>query len=227
MSSAEHRKTRRKIMLVDDHPILRNGLAALIDHERDLAVCGQLGSAAEVVDALDSCRPDLIVADISMSGPNGLDLTKSLRDRLPDVPVLILSMHDEDMYAERALRAGAKGYVMKQESPETVLAAIRRVLRGDVWVSERVCSRLLSNLGRPAKDEPERVGVRQLSDRELEVFEKIGRGLTTRQIAEKLHISIKTVESHRANIKLKLKLQNATELSHRAIQWVETDNCAP
>jgi DNA-binding NarL/FixJ family response regulator len=147
-----------------------------------------------------------------------------LRDRLPHVPVLILSMHDEDTYAERALRAGAKGYVMKQESPETILTAIRHVLQGQVHVSERVGSRLLSQLTCVEGSEEKPSIVKQLSNRELEIFDLVGRGLTTRQIASRLRIGTKTVESHRAGIKLKLKLKTSTELTHRATQWVENEN---
>lgn len=159
-----------------------------------------------------------------MAGPNGIEFTRMLHDRLSHVPVLILSMHDEDMYAERALRAGAKGYVMKQESPETVLTAIHRVLKGHIYLSERVSSRLLSQLTNIEKSESPRWGVKQLSNRELEVFDLIGRGLSTRQIASQLRVGIKTVETYKAGIKFKLKLKNSTELSHRATHWVETEN---
>lgn len=223
MSTSQHKGHGKRIVLVDDHPIVRNGLAVLLSHERDLTVSGQAASAAEALAILAKSVPDLIVVDISIAGTNGIELTKILRERYPSLPALILSMHDEDVYAERALRAGAKGYVMKQESPDVVLKAVRVVLQGGVHVSERISTRLLSGLASAAEGELPRIGVERLSDRELEVFELIGRGLSTRQISDNLKVSVKTAESHRANIKRKLKLRSSSELAHRAIRWVEQE----
>jgi DNA-binding NarL/FixJ family response regulator len=166
--------------------------------------------------------PDLVLMDISMDGRSGLDLTKALRRMYPDMPVLVLSMHDEALYAERALRAGARGYLMKQEAPEVVLEAIRTVLAGRVYVSADISSRMLNELVDYRDVKRGRFGVRGLSDRQLEVFELIGRGATTVGIAKQLRLSIKTVEAHRKNIKAKLGLRRAAELTRRAVQWVES-----
>jgi len=227
MKPANHRCRARKILLVDDHPIVRDGLAALIGHEPDLTVCGQTASAPEALEAADRFKPDLAIVDISIEGGNGLDLTRTLHERHPHLPVLILSMHDEEIYAERALRAGARGYVMKQESPQTVLQAVRKVLAGGVHVSEKIASRLLGNWVGSSQTPQPRLGVERLSNRELEVFELIGRGCTTARIAETLKRSVKTVESHRAGIKRKLGVKTAAELVYQAVQWVENANGRP
>ncbi len=210
-----------RILLVDDHPIVRHGLGLLIDHEDDLNVCGETETVAEALDNLQTLNPDLILADISLKGASGLDLTKTLKEQNPDLPVLILSMHDEELYAERALRAGARGYIMKQESADQVIDAIRKVLEGGVYLSEQLAAKMLNNFADGNIDEIEKMGVESLSDRELEVFDLIGRGHTTRMIADRLRLSVKTIETHRAHIKQKLKIDTSTELTHRAFHWVE------
>lgn len=209
---------KSKVFVVDDHPIVRQGLALLINRESDLIVCGEAEDAHNAVQAVATTKPDILVVDISLNGPDGLDLLKDVRMRYPDLPVLILSMHDESIYAERALRAGAQGYIMKQEATEKVLVALRRILSGEIYVSERIANRMLQRyIGSPGTGRP--ASIADLTDRELEVFRLIGEGHSTRQIAEELHISVKTVESYQAHIKEKLSLRSARELVQHAIQW--------
>ena len=209
-------QSKRTILIVDDHPIVRQGLALLINREPDLRVCGDAEEAGAALRRIDELRPDLVVVDISLNGPDGLDLLKSVRLQHPNLPVLILSMLDESLYAERALRDGASGYIMKQEATERVLVAIRRILSGQIYVSERMANRMLHRFaGGSEGDSP----IADLTDRELEVFRLIGDGHGTRQIAEELHLSIKTVETYQAHIKEKLALKNGRELVQRAIQW--------
>jgi DNA-binding NarL/FixJ family response regulator len=209
---------KSKVFVVDDHPIVRQGLALLINREADLAVCGEAEDAHAAVQAVAATKPDILVVDISLNGPDGLGLLKDVRMRYPELPVLILSMHDESIYAERALRAGAQGYIMKQEATEKVLVALRRILSGEIYVSERIANRMLQRyIGSPSGGRP--ASIADLTDRELEVFRLIGEGHTTRQIAEELHISVKTVESYQAHIKEKLSLRSARELVQHAIQW--------
>jgi DNA-binding NarL/FixJ family response regulator len=206
------------VLLVDDHPVVRQGLALLIEREPDLCVCGEADGAHSAYHAITTLRPDLVVLDISLSGPDGLDVLKEIRTKTTNLPVLILSMHDESIYAERAMRAGANGYIMKQEATEKVLVAIRRILQGEVYLSDRLTSTLLQQYVRgtsPAKSSP----LLNLTDRELEVFRLIGEGHGTRQIAEELHLSVKTIESYQAHIKEKLALRNARELVQHAIEW--------
>jgi DNA-binding NarL/FixJ family response regulator len=209
---------KRQVLLVDDHPIVRHGLALLINREPDLMVCGEAEEAQSATQAIVSLRPDLVILDISLGGPDGLELLKQIRARDADLPVLVLSMHDETIYAERVLRAGANGYIMKQEATDRVLTAIRRILEGQVYVPDRVASRLLRQYARTSTVSA-RSPLAALSDRELEVFRLIGEGRSTRQIAEILHVSVKTVESYQAHIKEKLELRNARELQHHAIEW--------
>ena len=209
---------KNKVFVVDDHPIVRQGLTLLINRESDLIVCGEAEDAHNAVQAVANVKPDIMVVDISLSGPDGLDLLKDIRTRYPELPVLILSMHDESIYAERALRAGAQGYIMKQEATEKVLVALRRILSGEIYVSERIANRMLQRyIGGPGAGRPSTIS--ELTDRELEVFRLIGEGHSTRQIAEELHISVKTVESYQAHIKEKLSLRSARELVQHAIQW--------
>ncbi len=215
---ASPRATKSTVFLVDDHPIVRQGLALLINREPDLAVCGDAEEAGSALRRIEELKPDLIVVDISLNGPDGLDLLKNIRARDPNLPVLILSMLDESLYAERALRAGASGYIMKQEATERVLVAIRRILGGEVYVSDRMANRMLHRLVGGSRVE-QRSPIADLTDRELEVFRLIGEGHGTRQIADELHISVKTVESYQSHIKEKLSLKNARELVQRAIQW--------
>jgi DNA-binding NarL/FixJ family response regulator len=207
-----------RVLLIDDHPIVRQGLALLIDREGDLSVCGEADGAHSAFHAIETLRPDLVVLDISLSGPDGLDVLKEIRMKTASLPVLILSMHDESIYAERAMRAGANGYIMKQEATEKVLVAIRRILQGEVYLSDRLTNTMLQQYVRgvsPTKMSP----LVSLTDRELEVFRLIGEGHGTRQIADDLHLSVKTIESYQAHIKEKLALRNARELVQHAIEW--------
>jgi DNA-binding NarL/FixJ family response regulator len=206
-----------KVFLVDDHPIVRQGLALFIDREPDLMVCGEADGATSALQAIREAAPDFVVLDISLDGPDGLELLKTLRVRHPNLPVLVLSMHDEAVYAERALRAGANGYIMKQEATDRVLTAIRHILGGDVYLSDRLTKRMLQQFvnGSVSPRDP----LAKLSDRELEVYRLIGAGHSTRQIADELHVSTKTVESYQAHIKEKLALRNARELVQHAVEW--------
>jgi DNA-binding NarL/FixJ family response regulator len=218
MRSESPAPAKSTVFIVDDHPIVRQGLALLINREPDLAVCGDAEEANSALRLIETMNPDLVVVDISLTGPDGLDLLKSIRTSNANLPVLMLSMLDELLYAERALRAGANGYIMKQEATEKVLIAIRRILAGEIYVSERVANKVLHRFvgHAPVAD---RSPIADLTDRELEVFRLIGEGHGTRQIAGHLHISVKTVESYQAHIKEKLSLKNSRELVQRAIQW--------
>src|SRR5208283_6011987 len=184
-----------KVFVVDDHPIVRQGLAQMINREPDLTVCGEAEEAAPALHAITDVKPDILIVDISLNGPDGLDLLKNVRLRYPSLPVLILSMHDESIYAERALRAGANGYIMKQEATENVLVAVRRILSGEIYVSARIANQMLKHYI-TGSGTLRNSSIADLSDRELEVFRLIGEGHGTRQIAEELHLSIKTVESY-------------------------------
>jgi DNA-binding NarL/FixJ family response regulator len=213
------RSDKREVLIVDDHPIVRQGLAQMIDQEHDLPVCGQAEDAHEAMRAIRQLRPDMVTVDISLKETSGIELIKDIKVRYPNLPVLTLSMHDEGIYAERALRAGAKGYIMKQEATEKVVTAIRRVLSGEVYVSDGMAAKMVSKLvAGPA--EAGGSPVDRLSDRELEVFRLIGAGYGTREMAVKLHLSIKTIETYRAHIKDKLDLVDANELLRTAITWV-------
>jgi DNA-binding NarL/FixJ family response regulator len=209
---------KKRILVVDDHPIVRQGLALLINRESDMVVCGEAEEAMGALHVVASAHPDLLILDISLNGPDGLDLLKTIRTTHPTLPVLILSMHDELIYAERALRAGANGYIMKQEATEKVLVAVRRILSGEIYVSDRIANKMLKHYITGAGTLRDS-SIADLSDRELEVFRLIGEGHGTRQIAEELHLSIKTVESYQAHIKEKLSLRSARELMQHAIQW--------
>lgn len=206
------------LLIVDDHPIVRRGLVELINHEKDLNVCADVSGAHEALDVLKQHIPHMCIIDLTLEGIGGLDLIKQVKSLYKDLPMLVLSMHDESVYAERALRGGAKGYIMKQAGADNLLVAIRKVLRGEVYVSDAMASRMLgAYVG--DKGTTDKSPIDRLSDRELEVFELIGQGLGSRQIAEKLCVSIKTIESHREHIKEKLNLKNAAELVQRAVQW--------
>lgn len=219
---ASAKKNPTRILIVDDHPLLRKGVSQLINNERDLMVVGEAEDAHKALTAIETSKPDVALIDISLGGTSGIELLKNIKVRFPKLMVLVLSMHDESVYAHRALRAGASGYIMKQEGTEKVLTALRKILNGEVYLSERLGTRMLNTLvgGRASLTSSP---IEELSDRELEVFSLIGQGQGTRPIAEKLHLSIKTIESHRAHIKEKLNLQTATELVHHAIQWVQTE----
>jgi DNA-binding NarL/FixJ family response regulator len=218
--SAQNQATSRKhrILVVDDHPIVRQGLALLINQEADLLVCGEAEEAMGAMHVLASSKPDILIVDISLNGPDGIDLLKNVRNIYPTLPVLILSMHDESIYAERALRAGANGYIMKQEATEKVLVALRRIMAGEIYVSDRIANKMLKHYI-TGSGTLRNSSIADLSDRELEVFRLIGEGHGTRQIAEELHLSVKTVESYQAHIKEKLSLRSARELMQHAIQW--------
>jgi DNA-binding NarL/FixJ family response regulator len=209
---------KRKVLIVDDHPLLRQGLALLINQEEDMQVCGEAEEAHAAMLAVMHRRPDIMILDISLNGPDGLELLKSIRATDPDLPVLVLSMHDEAIYAERALRARANGYIMKQEAAEKVLVAIRRILNGEVYLSDHISSKMLQQYisGAPTMIQSR---IASLSDRELEVFRLIGEGRATREIADELHLSVKTVETYQAHIKEKLALRSGRELIQHAIQW--------
>jgi DNA-binding NarL/FixJ family response regulator len=208
---------KKRVFVVDDHPIVREGLTLLINREPDLVVCGEAEEARDALKAIARSRPDIVIVDISLNGPDGLDLIKSVRATDDGPPMLVLSMHDELIYAERVLRAGASGYIMKQEGTERVLTALRRILKGEVYLSERAAGRMVQHYVRgPSAARPVEA---ELSDRELEVYRFIGEGQTTRQIAEQLHLSVKTVETYQAHIKEKLSLRSARELVQHAIEW--------
>jgi DNA-binding NarL/FixJ family response regulator len=209
-----------RIFVVDDHPIMRRGYGALLSREHDMEVCGEAGSAEEAIEHLPELKPDIAIVDISMEGMNGIELIKRLTSLVPDMPILVVSMHDEMLYAERALRAGARGYIMKKEVDATVVKAIRRILHGGFYLSDRMSNQMMMQYQGGAQ-EASKSPIERLSDRELEVFELLGRGLSTRDIAEALHISPKTVETHRGRIKNKLALNNSTELLQRAVQWTQ------
>ncbi len=215
----DHVFTGRKktVFVVDDHPIVRQGLTLLINREPDLTVCGEAEEMHAALSAIPIAKPDILIVDISLNGPDGLELLKNIRITSPRLPVLILSMHDESIYAERALRAGANGYIMKQEATEKVLVALRRILSGEIYVSGRIANSMLQHYvhGNPSTHS----SLSDLTDRELEVFRLIGEGHGTRQIAEALHLSVKTVESYQAHIKEKLSLRSARELVQHAVEW--------
>lgn len=211
------------ILLVDDHPLMRKGLALTLDAETDLKVVGQAEDAETALQMVDDLEPDIVIVDISLPGMSGLELIKHLTAVNPDIKTLVVSRHDEVLYAERAIRAGSKGYIMKLVAGDVIVKAVRRILNGGIYVSEEINERLLMGMasGRSSlSDSP----LDLLSDRELEVFESIGRGLATRVIAERLHLSVKTVESYRARIKTKLNLQTASEVMQHAVQWVENES---
>ncbi len=208
-----------RILLVDDHALVRHGLAQLISDESDFEVCGEATNADEALLRVEELKPDLAVIDISLKGGNGIDLIKRIRAKNETIKMLVSSMHDESLFAERALQAGARGYINKQESTEKVIDAIRSVLEGHIYLSAEMTDRLLHGLA-TGKRPHEFSSINKLSDRELEVFEMIGKGSSTRDIAVKLHLSIKTIETHREHIKDKLGLKNGAELSCHAVKWV-------
>ena len=212
---------KKRILIVDDHPMMRQGLAQLIGSELDLTVCCEAENAAQALEIVVKAKPDLVLADISLPGKNGLELIKDLQAMRPGLAVLVISMHDESLYAERVLRAGGRGYIMKQEGGKKLMLAIRQVLNGQVYVSEKMSAKILEIFsGR--RSESGASGVGNLTDREFEVFQLIGLGRSTRDIASQLHLSTKTVEVHRVNIKAKLKIATAPELIRHAVRWIES-----
>jgi DNA-binding NarL/FixJ family response regulator len=217
-SSGRAVNVKKRILIVDDHPITRYGLIQLINREPDLLVCGDAESAPQALAAVKSGRPDLVLVDITMPGKSGLEFIKDMRAQYPDVAVLVMSMHDENLYAERVLRAGGRGYIMKNQGGERILEAIRQVLQGQVYVSHSMSAALLDILTRrPSRNTEATLGV--LSDREFEVFQLIGEGLSALQIAQRLNLSIKTVGTHRQHIKQKLKMRTGPELVRQAVRW--------
>ena len=215
-----------KIVIIDDHPLMRKGLALSLDSEVDLSVVGQMNSAEEAMDDLERLEPDLAIIDISLPGMSGMELVKHLQARMPDVRTLVVSRHDESLYAERAIRAGARGYIMKLEAGDVIVKAVRHVMSGGIYVSDEINERLLLSMASGGRERITQSPLEVLSDRELEVFELTGRGIGTRDIAERPHLSVKTVESYRARIKKKLNLDSATELMQHAVQWVESESAS-
>jgi DNA-binding NarL/FixJ family response regulator len=215
-------REQRHVFIVEDHPIFRLGLRELINQEDDLFVCGESDDVGKALKEIQRLRPDLAIVDISLKGRSGIDLVKDLGADCKDLPVLVLSMYDETLYAERALQAGAKGYIMKQETSESIVKAVRSVLGGKMYLSENVMGDILGRfVGKPAT--AEKTPIARLTDRELEVFRLIGQGLTTNQIAKQLSLSGKTIGTYRERIKEKLNLKNAAELTRHAVRWLENE----
>ena len=214
---------KARILIVDDHVIVRQGIAQLVNRELDLDVCAEAGDADSAIAVLRDTQVDLAIVDISLPGTSGIELVKLMRDAQPQLPVLVMSMHDEALYSDRAFRAGAKGYVMKQEATEKLLAAIRKILNGGVYVSDRMQTVMVQRFLNSGVDETVSF-IDNLTDREFEILRMIGQGLTVAEIADKLGRSAKTVEAHRANLREKLGLKRAAELARFATQWVERGN---
>lgn len=211
---------RAKILIVDDHPAVREALAIRIGRQRDLEVCGEAADINEALRLVADTHPDVAVIDITLKNGNGLDLIKRIKDRNDRVVILVWSMHSESLYAERALRAGALGYINKDQATDRILSAIRCVLEGRVWLSEAMAERLLQRTVGSGRQDLGRSPVQALANRELEVFFLIGQGMKTAEIAERLHLSVKTVETYRDRIRQKLDISDGTELAHYAVQWV-------
>jgi DNA-binding NarL/FixJ family response regulator len=217
-SASNGPKTR--VMLVDDHPVLRQGIAELVNGEDGLEVCGEAGNMQDALALAGKLKPDLVIVDVSLNGNSGIELMKNLSGRYSSIPLLAYSMHDETIYAERALRAGAKGYVMKQADPEVLLGAIQQVLKGKMYLSDRISEHLLGKLvGAGASSAPIASPIEKLSDRELEVLQLMGKGMGTGDIADQLCLSVKTIETYREHLKEKLNLTTGQELLRYAIEW--------
>jgi DNA-binding NarL/FixJ family response regulator len=210
----------KRIVIVDDHPLFRKGLEQLIHSDGAFAVCGEAGNAAESMDVIRKLNPDLAIVDLSLPGANGIELIKNIRAEFPNLPILVLSMQDESLYGLRALRAGANGYVMKHEAMANVVQAIHEVFSGRPYLSPAMAAQVITKFAKKSS-EGESDAVDRLSDRELEILELIGKGREVRQIADLLHLSPKTVETHRAHIKEKLQLKNAREVARFAVQWTD------
>jgi DNA-binding NarL/FixJ family response regulator len=213
----------KRIVIVDDHPLFRKGLEEMIHSDGTFAVCGEAGNASEAMDVIRKLHPDLAIVDLSLPGANGIELIKNVRAEFPKLPILVLSMHDESLYALRALRAGAEGYVMKHEAMANVITAIREVFNGRPYLSPAMAAQVITKFAH-RQDEGEADAVERLSDRELEILELIGKGKDVREIAKLLHLSPKTVETHRSHIKDKLDLKNSREVARFALQWLNTRN---
>jgi DNA-binding NarL/FixJ family response regulator len=212
---------RKRVFLIDDHPVFRRGLAQSINDDPDLRVCGEARDAAEGLSGVLKEKPDLVLLDLSLPGKSGLDLLKDLQAAAPEVQVMIVSMHEEELFAERALRAGVRGYIMKNEDPPRMIAAIKQVLGGRIYVSGGVASNIFEGMAGKTKADPVRGGVEQLSDREFEIFQMLGQGRTTSEIARGLNIAMRTVVVHCSNIRRKLKVRHAAELMRYAVRWTE------
>ena len=206
-----------RILIVDDHPLVRTGFAQLIGDTHDLEVCGEAGNMADALDLATELKPDLAIIDLSLAGGSGLDLIEHIKARDSEIRMLVASMHDEALYAERVLAAGARGYVNKQEAQDKIILAIRQVLDGKVYLSDRMTERMIAGM---VDGKSEKRDIESLSNRELQVFELIGQGISTSKMAEHLNLSVKTIETHQAHIKKKLGLSSAHELTHRAVRWV-------
>lgn len=208
---------KRKIVVVDDHPIVRRGFVLLINQEADLEVVGEAEGPGEAMDLIERKRPDLVLVDLSLKGGDGLEMIKDLSKTMPELLMLAVSLHDENVYAERALRAGARGYIMKSEATENVMTAVRQVLSGGVFLSKKMNERMLNRFAASGsvEDDP----VQRLSDREFEVFQLVGKGSSSREIADALHLSIKTIETYKSHLKNKLELHSSTELMKLAVEW--------
>jgi DNA-binding NarL/FixJ family response regulator len=216
---------RRRILIVDDHPMLRAGLAQLINRQPDMLVCAETGHPAEALSLLPTARPDVVLADLTMPGRGGIEFVKDMIAARADLLILVVSMRDETLYAERCLRAGAWGYIMKEAGSESLLAAIRRVMGGQIYVSPGMSERIVQNLS-PKKLRGSNSPIQALSDREFEIFRFVGLGRSAREIASQLHLSHKTVDVHRGHIREKLDLKDATSLVRFAVRWLETENAA-
>ena len=212
-----------KVLVVDDHPLMRIGLRSFFMTKPTLEVCDEAATAREALQKIASSMPDVVVLDISLPDGSGLDLVRDIHARFPSLPILVLSMHDEGIYAERVLRAGALGYVMKHDSPDSVVEGLHHVLQGEIFVSDRIANGFLSRYVNGSARKPNQIGVDRLTDRELQVFELIGQGQSTREIAGQLNLSVKTIETYRSNIKMKLGQSNVSGLMHAAIHWVEQE----
>lgn len=211
--------SRYRVLVVDDHPIVRRGVTQLINGEPDLEVCGEAETAAAAIDALATAKPDVAVVDLTLAGTGGTSLIKNLRNWQPNMPILVLSMHDETLHAERTLRAGAMGYIMKHEATDRIVEAIRHVLRGEIYLSQRMKQRFLHRFVGDQRDLSATSPLETMTDRELEVFQLVGRGLSTREVAEQLCLSVKTIETHLDHIKAKLELESGRELVRYATLW--------
>ncbi len=218
--SLEH----KKILIVDDHPLLRQGIKQVIEIEEDLKVIGEASSANEAIDMINRDKPDIAIVDITLAGNvSGIELVKSINERFPEIKSLVLTMHDESLYAERAIRAGARGYIMKEVASKNIINAIRTILNDELFLSENISKKIIDKLVRGSADTIG-ISVENLSNREFEIFQLIGNGFSTKEMAKKLNLSIYTVESHKKNIKEKLKLKNSSDLAKYAIQWVIMQN---
>ncbi len=210
-----------RIFIVDDHPMLREGLTHLIRRHEDFEICGEVGTAAEALDAIPALTPDLVLMDLTLPDKNGLELIKDLRSLCPKVAILVLSMHDEMLYAERVIRAGGRGYIMKESAAHVLVDAMRKILDGGIFLSDQASAHILGALSR-SRDSKPRSRLERLTDREFEVFELVGHGKSAHEIAEQLHISPRTVDAHRAHIREKLGLPDSPALMRYAVRWVES-----